>query len=105
MPTLLLAVAVLAVGGADGSESLKAIVQSYVTIQSQLASDKVDDVKEQARAIAAQAKSMGNGGADIAKAAASLEAAADLKAARDAFGALSTAVLAAGNAEGWKDVE
>jgi hypothetical protein len=98
-------VAMLAAARGEASEALKAIVQSYVTIQSQLASDKVDDVKGQARAIAAQAKSMGNGGADIAKAANSLEAAADLKAAREAFAALTTAVLAAGKAEGWKDVE
>lgn len=106
LPILLLTVAAfVGARGADASEPLKAIVQSYVTIQSQLASDKVDDVKGQARAIAAQAKSMGTGGANIAKAAASLEAAADLKAAREAFASLTTAVLAAGNAEGWKDVE
>ena len=106
LPILLLTVAALAgARGIHASESLKAIVQSYITIQSQLASDKTDDVKGQARVIAAQAKSMGSGGADIAKAAASLEAAADLKASRDAFAALTTAVLAAGKAEGWKDVD
>ena len=48
---------------------------------------------------------MGKDGADIAKAASSLEKASDLKSAREAFGALTDAVLAAGNAEGWKDVE
>jgi hypothetical protein len=87
------------------SESLKAIVASYITIQQQLAADKVADIKVPARAIAAQAAAMGKGGAALVKAASSLEAASDLKAARDAFGALTDAVLAAGKAEGWKDVE
>ena len=47
---------------------------------------------------------MGAGGTAIVKAAKSMEDAADLKAAREAFGALSDAVIAAGTAEGWKDV-
>jgi len=89
----------------DASESLKSIVASYLTIQSQLAADKMDEIKVPARAIAAQATKMGSAGADMAKAATSLENAADLQSARDAFGALTDAVMAAGKAEGWKDVE
>ena len=98
-------VALMLSGPVVASESLKAIVQSYVTIQSQLAADKFDDVKGPARAIAAQAVILGKDGPRIAKAANALERAADLTAARDAFGALTEAVLTAGKAEGWKDVE
>ena len=106
------AVAVLVVAGVvmlsgrvAASESLKAIVQSYVTIQSQLAADKIDDVKGPARAIAAQAVILGKHGPPIGKAADTLERAADLGAARDAFAALTDAVMTAGKAEGWKDVD
>jgi hypothetical protein len=91
--------------GVRASESLKAIVGSYITIQQQLAADKAGEIKGPARAIAAQAATMGKNGAAIAEAANSLEAASDLNAAREAFGALTDAVLAAGKAEGWKDVE
>ena len=99
-------VALLSAGsGVAASESLKAIVESYVVIQSQLAADKVAEVKAPARAIAAKAASMGKEGAAIAKAAATLEAATDLTSARAAFGPLTDAVMAAGKAEGWKDVE
>jgi hypothetical protein len=99
------ALVLMLTGRAAASESLKAIVQSYITIQSQLASDKVEDVKGPARAIAAQAVILGKNGPPIAKAADALERAGDLAAAREAFGALTEAVLAAGKAEGWKDVE
>ena len=101
----LFAAIALAGHGVRASESLKAIVGSYITIQQQLAADKAGEIKEPARAIAAQAAAMGKNGAAIAKAANSLEAASDLNAAREAFGALTDAVLAAGKAEGWKDVE
>ena len=47
---------------------------------------------------------MGAGGSEIAKAAADVEKAPDLKGARDAFAALSDAVITAARAEGWKDV-
>lgn len=95
----------IAGSGISGSESLKAIVESYVTIQSQLAADKIENVKAPSRAIAAQAAAMGKGGTDLVKAANELEKASDLNSAREAFGALSDAVMAAGKAEGWKDVE
>jgi hypothetical protein len=104
-PVVVLAGLVMVSGPVAASESLKSIVQSYVTIQSQLAADKIDDVKGPARAIAAQAVILGKDGPPIAKAATALERAADLAAAREAFGALTDAVLAAGKAEGWKDVE
>ena len=104
-PFVALALMMTVSGSAYASEPLQAIVQSYLAIQSQLASDKFDAVKVPARAIAVQAAAMGQNGVPIAEAAAKLEAAADINAARDAFGALTDAVMAAGKAEGWKDVE
>ena len=77
------------------AEPLKAIIESYLQIHSQLISDKIDGVKAAATEIAKQAGSMGTSGAAIAKAAASIAAAADLKGTRQAFGPLSDAVIAA----------
>jgi len=88
----------------DASDALKAIVASYLEIHAQLAEDKADAIEGPARAIAGQAGGLGKAGEPIAKAATALAEAADLKAAREAFGTLSDAVVAAGNAEGWKDV-
>jgi hypothetical protein len=88
----------------DASEALKALVTSYLEIHAQLAADKIDQVDAPARAMASTAAEMGAAGEPIVKAANALAAAADVNAARDAFGALSDAVIAAGNAEGWKDV-
>ena len=77
------------------ADPLKAIIESYLQIHSQLISDKTDGVKAAATEIAKQAASMGPSGAAIAKAAAPVGAAADLKATRQAFGPLSDAVIAA----------
>ena len=88
----------------QASDAMKAIVGSYLEIQKQLATDKIDGVKGPATSIATQAARMGTAGQDIAKAAAALEQAADLNAAREAFGPLSDAVIAAAKAEGWKDM-
>ena len=88
----------------QASDAMKAIVTSYLEIQNQLATDKVDGVKGAAKNIGAQAARMGGAGQDIAKAATAVEQAADLKAARDAFGPLSDAVIAAAKSEGWKDM-
>jgi hypothetical protein len=87
----------------EASDAMKAIVASYSDIHGRLFRDNMDGVKASAAAIEQQAAGMGEVGAAIAKAAKSMEAAADLKAARDAFGPLSDAVIAAGTAEGWKD--
>jgi hypothetical protein len=87
----------------SASEAFKAILGSYLEIHAQLAADKTDGVKAAAAAIATQAESLGPAGAAIVKSAKSLAEAPDLKAARDAFGPLSDAVIAAGQAEGWKD--
>jgi Cu(I)/Ag(I) efflux system membrane fusion protein len=99
-------VAVLLLSGTSlhASDAMKAIIASYLDIHARLFTDKMDGVKPAAAAIAVQASSMGAGGATMAAAAKRMEAAADLKAAREAFGGLSDAVIAAGKAEGWKDV-
>ena len=86
------------------SEPMKAIVASYLDIQTQLVADKTDTVKGKAHAIAEQARHMGAPGAAVVKAAADLEKAGDIKAIREAFGPLSEAVVAAARADGWTDV-
>ena len=96
--------AVAAAGPAHASEGLKAVVGSYLEIQRALASDKTDGVAAAAKIIADQAGKLGSGGQPIAVAAKKIERAADLEAARTAFGELSDAVMAAAKAEGWKDL-
>jgi Cu(I)/Ag(I) efflux system membrane fusion protein len=86
------------------SEAMKAVVGSYLEIQAQLASDKMDGVKASATALATRAGALGDAGAAMAKTARIVADAPDLKAARDAFGPLSDAVIAAARAEGWKDL-
>jgi Cu(I)/Ag(I) efflux system membrane fusion protein len=90
--------------GLQASDAMKSIVSSYLEVHARLFRDNLDGVKSAAGAIGQQATRMGTGGTAIAKAAAALEQAKDLNAAREAFGSLSDAVIAAGNAEGWKDV-
>lgn len=99
---------VLAIGiGArvQASDAMEAIVKSYLDIQKQLADDKADGVKPAALAIGEQALRMGAAGEGIVTSAKAVANAADLKAVRQAFGDLSDAVIAAGKAEGWKDVQ
>lgn len=98
----LAALAIVAVVSA--SETTKAIVGSYLQVQAALAADKMDGVKPAARAIGEQAARMGASGTPIAKAAKEVEEAADIKAARTAFGNLSDAVIEAAKADGWKDL-
>jgi hypothetical protein len=103
IPMLLAFVTVTGVS-LQASDAMKAIVGSYLEIQGRLAADKLDGIKPAAVAIGEQGTRMGTEGTAIVKAAKAIEDAADLKAAREAFGALSDAVIAAGTAEGWKDI-
>src|SRR4051812_27130914 len=89
---------------AHASDALKAVASSYVQIQALLAADRLDGIKPAAHAIEDQAARMGSTGSALVKSASAIEGAADIKAAREAFAALSNAVIAAGDAEGWKDV-
>jgi hypothetical protein len=86
---------------AAASEALKAIVSSYLEMQSQLAADKFDGLQTASQGITLQAAQMGPAGEAIGKAVRAVEAATDLKSAREAFGVLSDAVIAAARAEGW----
>jgi hypothetical protein len=88
----------------QASDATKAIVAAYLDIHAALSSDKVDGVKPAADAIARQAARMGAPGDAIQKAAKAVGSAADLEAARSAFGPLSDAVIAAAKADGWKDL-
>jgi hypothetical protein len=101
---MLVALVMFAGPALQASDAMKAIVASYLEIQGRLSVDQVEGVKPAAQAIADQAGRMGKEGAAIHKAARAMEGAADLKAAREAFGGLSDAVIAAGTAEGWKDL-
>jgi len=87
----------------QASDAMKAIVGSYLEIHARLATDKLDGIKAPATALATRAAGLGEGGAAMAKAAKTVADAPDLKAARDGFGVLSEAVVAAAKAEGWKD--
>ena len=93
----------LTASSVHASDALKAIAASYVQIQALLAGDQIDGIKPAAQAIAQAGARLGAAGEPLVKKAAAMEQAADLKAAREAFGGLSDAVIAAGNAEGWKD--
>ena len=70
----------------QASDAMKAIVGSYLEIHAQLAADKVDGVKASATALAARAEGLGEAGTVMVKTARTVGAAADLKAAREAFG-------------------
>jgi hypothetical protein len=94
----------LAVSRAEASETLKAVVGSYLELQTLLAADKIDGLPSAAQSIALHAAQIGSAGEAIAKAVGAVEAAADLKAAREAFGPLSDAVIAAAKAAGWADL-
>jgi hypothetical protein len=79
-------------------------VASYLEVQALLAADKVDGIKAPAQEIVKHATAMGPDGAAIVKAAKTVGAAPDLKAARAAGGPRSDAVIAAAKARGWSDL-
>jgi hypothetical protein len=106
MKAVLISLAFVLVAGAAvaASETTKAIVASYLQIHAALSADKIDGVKPAAAAIGRESAKLGAPGETIVKAAKAMESAADLKAARQAFGPLSDAVIAAAAADGWKDL-
>lgn len=101
---LMLALSLAAVAVIRASESTKAIVSSYLQIHAALSADTIDGVKPAAAAIARDAAKLGTPGEAIVKAAKAMESAADLKAAREAFGPLGDAIITAAAADGWKDL-
>ena len=76
----------------------------YLHIQVALANDSTDGVAEAARAIATEAEKMGEAAAAIATAAEALAEASDLWTARDAFGALSDALITYGREVGFGEL-
>jgi uncharacterized protein DUF3347 len=101
---ILLALVMAAGVNLHASDAMKAIVGSYLEIHGRLAANNVEGIKPAAKAIEEQAARMGTEGAAIVKSAKAMEEAGDLKTARQAFADLSDAVIAAGTAEGWKDI-
>jgi hypothetical protein len=86
------------------TESLRGIVKTYLDIHALLTQDKFNDVKGPAATLASQTAALGKDGGELAKAAAAFAAAKDVKAARDAFGPLSDALIARVKADGSKDL-
>jgi hypothetical protein len=91
-PILMLVGTLLAASPAIASD-VASVVDPYLRIQSALAQDSTDGVKESAQTIVAAAKKLGAPADSIGSSARELTAAADLKAARAAFWKLSEALL------------
>lgn len=81
------------------------VLDGYLKIHASLAGDSMDGVAAAAAAIAKAGKALGPAAAPTVEAATKIGAAADIKAARLAFGDLSDALRAwAGDGTGGKDV-
>jgi protein SCO1 len=79
--------------GATAIANLKAIVDPYLRVQTALNLDDLADAKTGARGAAEEAARLGVAGAPMQAAAAALQQASDLKAARAAFGTLGDALM------------
>jgi protein SCO1/2 len=84
---------VTATAATTGGANLKPIVDPYLRIQQALNADSLAEVSNDARLIASAAATLGPNAATMQAAAAELTQAADLKAARTAFGKLGDAVM------------
>jgi protein SCO1/2 len=83
-----------------GAVNLTPIVAPYLRIQQALHADTLGDASHDGRSIAAAAAALGSRGAAIAAAAAELQQAGDLAAARTAFGRLGDAIMACAKESG-----
>ena len=92
--TLVACLVLLGTVALRAGDPLLTMLDPYFRIQSTLSDDKTEGVKSDAAAIASAARSMGEPGAPIVKAADALAGAADLVTARTAFSQLSDAVIA-----------
>lgn len=90
----LFACIVTVVAASPAQAEIKDLVDPYLRIHASLAADKVDGVKADAAAIVTAAGALGADGVKLREAATTLEAAADLKAARTSFGDVTDALLA-----------
>jgi hypothetical protein len=82
------------------AELAPALVDPFVRVQSALAADKIDSVKDDAIEIGKAAAALGDAGKPMGAAATKLQDARDLKAARKAFAELSDALFAYTKATG-----
>jgi len=89
---------------ASSTDALRVVVKTYLEIQAALTQDKFNDVKGPAGTLASQTAALGKDSAELAKAATTFSAAKDIKAAREAFGPLSDALIARVKADGNKDL-
>ena len=97
MKRLIVALALLAGTAASArAQAITPVLDPYLRIQESLAADKTDKVKADAGALADAAAKLTDG-KEIVDAARQLEGAADIKAARSAFGKLSEAVIKYGD--------
>jgi hypothetical protein len=76
-----------------GEAMSQAIIEPYLTIQTALAKDSIDEVKASAGNVATAATSLGAPAMRIDTAAVQLASAADLADAREKFGTLSDAIV------------
>jgi hypothetical protein len=90
--------------GSSPTDSLRAIVKTYLEVHALLIEDKFDGLEGPAATLTSQTAALGKEGGKLAKAATGLAAAKDLKAARDAFGPLSDALLERVKADGSADL-
>ena len=84
---------VVALTGVARAADISGLVDPYLRIQTALATDSLDGVKADAAAVAKAATALGTDAAPVATAATEVQKAADLKAARLAFGKLSDALI------------
>jgi hypothetical protein len=91
--TLFIGLMMLGASPARAGDALLTLLDPYFRIQSALSDDKTDGVAADAASIATSAATLGEAGKPIVLAAKELGAAADLGAARAAFGKLSDAVV------------
>ena len=75
------------------AELVSSITSPYLKVQVALAGDSTEGVSEAAEELAAAALALGDDGKSLADAAETLAAADDIEAAREAFGALSDALI------------
>jgi hypothetical protein len=91
---VLCAALVASAATALAADTINAVLTPYFRIQSALVDDRVDTIKDDALLVAQEAGNLGASGKPIESAATALSQAAEIGAAREAFGRLSDAVIA-----------
>jgi hypothetical protein len=99
MTSVMLAV-VAAIAVPAAADVVKAVVDPYLKAQTALADDELADAKAAGSTLAAEAAKLGTAGEGLVTAARKLQSAGDLEAAREAFYALTGALLKYAEASG-----